>query len=201
MGRRSTEFENWILARAIIMPWDPKILEQFELVNRFTTDETEFYGPFNTLLTHLFPFSESFQIAPQFKGPVSQGSIDFTTIYIIRKRKFPVFFVEIKPYVHLSEMGTRTKADEQMRERFGFMIETSLVIPKLYGVSAMGTQFSVYEYTKESGVLNPELIERDPKRMNDTAPKERWSHDLLEESGEERLRALVNEVKAMCANI
>lgn len=183
------------------MPWDCKILEQFELFDRLTTDETELYGPFNTLLTHLFPFTENFQVVPQSKGPITPGSIELTTIYIIRKGKCPVFFVEMKPFVHLDEMGTRAKADKQMRESFESMVETSLVIPKLYGVSAMGTQFSVYEYRKESGTLNPQLIERDPKRMNDIAPKKRWKYDLLDESGERRLRELVDEVKAMCENI
>jgi hypothetical protein len=69
------------------MPWIDTILEQFEIVDRFTTDESEYYGPYNTLLTDLFPHTEHYQVTPQDKGPVTPGSTDFTTIYIVRKWK------------------------------------------------------------------------------------------------------------------
>ena len=63
------------------MPWADTIQEQFDLVDRFTTDETEYYRPYNTLLNDLFPHSEHFQVVPLYKGPVAPGSVDFTTIY------------------------------------------------------------------------------------------------------------------------
>jgi hypothetical protein len=71
------------------MPWGATILEQFELVNCYTTDESEYYGPYITLLTDLFPHIEPYQVVPQFKGPVTPGWVDFTVIYIIMKRKYP----------------------------------------------------------------------------------------------------------------
>ena len=74
------------------MPWDATILEQFELINHYATDESEYYGPYIiTLLTDMFPNIEHYQVAPQFKGPVTPGSIDFTFVYVVMKRKVPVF--------------------------------------------------------------------------------------------------------------
>ena len=183
------------------MTWADTIREQFDLVDRFTTDETEYYGPYNTLLTDIFPHAEYFQIIPQYKGPVTPGSIDFTTIYIVRKRKCPVFFIEIKPFPHLDDISTREKADQQMRDRFVNIIGRNLVIPKLYGISAMGTRFSVYVYNKETNVLLPPSIARDAMYVTDVAPADRWNHELLEDDGEQKMREFVSEVKVMCEKI
>ena len=183
------------------MTWADTIREQFDLVDRFTADETEYYGPYNTLLTDTFPHAEHFQIVPQYKGPITPGSIDFTTIYIVRKRKSPVFFIEIKPFPHVDDISTREKADQQMRDRFVAIIGRNLVIPKLYGISAMGTRFSVYEYNKETNVLLPPSIARDAMYVTDVAPADRWNYELLEDGGEQKMREVVAEVKAMCQEI
>ena len=177
------------------------ILEQFELINRYTTDESEYYGPYITLLTDMFPHIEHYQVAPQFKGPVTPGSVDFTVIYVVMKRKVPVLFIEVKPYLHLHEIGTRGKADHQMRERFRDLVGPNLPVPKLYGISAMGTCFSVYEYMKETSRLTPPMIARDPDIINDVAPQARWNYELLEPAGEVKFRSIVAEVKAMAQAI
>jgi len=189
------------LTSALDMPWGATILEQFELINRYTTDESEYYGPYITLLTDMFPHIEHYQVAPQFKGPVTPGSVDFTVIYVVMKRKVPVLFIEVKPYLHLHEIGTRGKADHQMRERFRDLVGPNLPVPKLYGISAMGTCFSVYEYMKETSRLTPPMIARDPDIINDVAPQARWNYELLEPAGEVKFRSIVAEVKAMAQAI
>ncbi|GLB39331.1 hypothetical protein LshimejAT787_0604930 [Lyophyllum shimeji] len=162
---------------------------------------TEYYGPYNTLLFELFPPGEHFQIVPQYKGPITPGSIDFTTIYLVRKRKCPVFFLEIKPFPHLETISTREKADAQMRERFNTIIGRNLVIPTLYGISAMGTRFAIYEYLKDTAMLNPPFIVRNPQYVTDVAPAERWNYELLEPAGEAKFKELVASIKAMCAEV
>ena len=59
------------------------------------------------------------------------GFVDFTTMYIVRKRKCPVIFIEIKPFVHLGDISTREKADQQMCDRFTSIIGRN----ELYGIS------------------------------------------------------------------
>ncbi|KAF8514939.1 hypothetical protein BU17DRAFT_94016 [Hysterangium stoloniferum] len=181
------------------MPWGATILEQFQLVNRYTTDESEYYGPYITLLTDLFPHTDHYQVAPQFKGPATPGSLDF--VYVVMKRKVPVLFIEVKPYVYLQDMAKREKADNQMRGRFRELGSPSLPMPKLYGISAMGTCFSVYEYAKETNRVSPPLIPRDRDVVNDVAPQERWKYELLEVGGEAKFRSLVAELKAMAQGI
>ena len=112
-----------------------------------------------------------------------------------------MFFVEIKPFVHLDDISTREKADQQMRDHFISIIDRNLVIPKLYGISAMGSRFSVYEYAKETNILLPPSIARDALFVTDVAPADRWNYELLKENGELKLKRLVASVKEMYEEI
>ena len=49
------------------------------------------------------------------------------------------------------------------------IIGRNLIIPKLYRISAMGSRFSVYEYTKETNILFPPSIARDVMLVTDVA--------------------------------
>jgi hypothetical protein len=169
------------------MPLPETILDQFRSVNRSTTDESEYYGPYTSLLTDLFPHSEKFQVVPQLRGPTNPDDTGFTIIFVVMKRKVPVFLVEIKPHVHLQSYGRRSNAAEQTRNRFLELDIYNSPIPKLYGVSAMGTCLCIYEYTKATNTLLPPRTIPDPMVVNDIAPRERWKYDLLEAAGEEKL--------------
>lgn len=179
------------------MPWPEFITSQFELVNKFTTEESDYYGPFNALLNQLFPASEYYQIAPQFKRVA--GSINFTIIYLIARRKVPVFFIELK--THVAYDTDSKAADDQTRDRVLDFTAGSIPIPKLYGLSALGTRFCVYEYTVANRSLTPTRIVPHPELATDTAPKERWNLDILEPQGEARLKEVVGHIKAMVADL
>jgi hypothetical protein len=178
------------------MVWVEFILEQFGLVGRFTADESEFYGPYNSLLHDLFPGTEQYyQVGPQLKRIA--GSMDFTFLYIVMKRRVPVLFIEIKTFLCHDNSYSRAVADHQMREKFLDVASGSLPKSKLIGVNAMGTRFAVYEYTPQNRQLIPSRIMPHPNFINDTAPKERWNYDILEAGGEAKFRAIVAEIKTM----
>ena len=88
-----------------------------------------------------------------------------------------------------------------MRERFLSLIDRNLVIPRLYGVSVMGTCLAIYEYSKETNQLTPHAIASDSQCMTDVAPADRWTHELLEPAGEAKVKELVALIKAMCTDI
>jgi hypothetical protein len=181
--------------------WPEHIVEQFSTVTPLgEIDETEYYGPYNGLLLDQFPGLEHFMIVPQYKRPTYPQSIDFTTIFIVQRRKHPIFFIEIKPAGHIQLISDRAAADKQMRERFEALAD-KLTIPTLYGVSALGTRLCVYAYDKETAALQPERIDEDPKRVNDRAPAHRWDLDIMAPTGEQRIRELVTHVKDMCAGL
>jgi len=151
----------------------------------------------NTLLWHLFP-PQQYEVAPQYKGQLYLGSVDFTTLFIVRSTrpfaKHPVFFVEIK----IGELSSRGAADRQMRERFERLAE-GLIIPKLFGLSLIGSRFAVYEYDRASQELTPPEITRNSRILNDTAPESRWAHDFLDAGvGEAKFLEVVQSVKTLC---
>ena len=112
-----------------------------------------------------------------------------------------MFFIEIKPLPHLDNVSTCEKADQQMHDQFVTIIGRNLVIPKLYGISVMGTRFSVYKYSQNTNMLLPPSITRDAIYVTDVAPADRCNYELLEADGEQKMRELVAEVKAMCVEI
>jgi len=183
------------------MPWADSILKQFEIADRYSTDETEYFGPYNTLLTDFFRHTEHYQVVPYYKAPITSDSTDFITRLIVRYMTSPVFFIDIKPVFHLDDISTRAKADEQIREQFKSIVGQNLVIPKLYGISAIGTRFSVYHYNKETRILSPPSVPRDSMQLADIAPVNQWNIDLLENAGEEKFKEIVAEIKAMCEAI
>ncbi|KAF8885408.1 hypothetical protein CPB84DRAFT_1788435 [Gymnopilus junonius] len=183
------------------MPWPAYVLEAFEAIPGGVdapTDESLFYGPYNMLLTYLFPPTERYMISPKFKRPPEGWSIDFTTIFIVQKAFHPVFFLEIKPpgdYVHRS---TRAAVDSQMRTRF-FDLVDAVELPVIHGVSALGTRLCFYSYDTVNNTLTPARIPQDPELMLDVAPASRWDVDLLSEQGVARMTQVADNVKSMVA--
>ena len=179
-----------------IWPWPDFVTAQFNHVNRFTTHDSEYYGSFNTLLATLFPPTENFQVAPHHIR--IKDSIDFAVIFIIKKRKVPVFFLEAKTYVALNHAPSRKEADDVMRYVFLYFVENH-PLRKLHGISALGTRFSVYEYHSDTRILTPWRILPDPDVLSDTAPQERWNYDVMTPEGEAKLKQIAEEIKVMAA--
>ena len=182
------------------MPWPESIALQFHLVDKATTDESDYYGPFNSLLNYLFPVSEFYQVAPRFKSG-GRGSIDFGVVFLVSRHRVPIFFVEPNTYVASKKDSLRIQADNQMRERFiDFGFEDN-PLPTLYGLSTFGTRFCVYEYDIARDILTPEHISRHRKLLTDAAPERWWDLDVLELQGEDRLREIIRQIKAMAAEL
>jgi hypothetical protein len=58
-----------------------------------------------------------------------------------------------------------------------------------------------YEYVAATNTLTPHAIpqtRRDPFPLDDMAPAERWSYDLLEANSTAQMRKVAEDVKAMC---
>ena len=76
-------------------------------------------------------------------------------------------------------------------------------MPKLYGVSAIGRRLYFYclEKTPPYASVQPTGIARALNRLNDTAPIRLWDRDVLEDGGEQGLRAVVKETIYGCAGL
>ncbi|KIK02507.1 hypothetical protein K443DRAFT_677585 [Laccaria amethystina LaAM-08-1] len=166
------------------MPYSSGVNEQFEIVDLFTSEESDF------LMGHSTPFFSNYSPpasttrSPQFKA--LHGSLDFTIQFTIHRRRVPLFFVKIKTFRSLKQLSARASADKQMREGYREFASSNISTPTLYGLSAFGPQFSVYTYDPASGYLAPPEIPHDLRYLNDVAPKDRWAYNLLEEAGRRR---------------
>ncbi|KAF8074867.1 hypothetical protein FPV67DRAFT_602652 [Lyophyllum atratum] len=67
----------------------------------------------------------------------------------------------------------------------------------------MGTKLCFYslDLNDQNSLIVPHHIPRHPDHTNDVAPREWWDCDLLEDAGETRLRAVVDEIKTECARL
>ncbi|KAI6024393.1 hypothetical protein EDC04DRAFT_277117 [Pisolithus marmoratus] len=125
------------------MPWPELITLYLELINKFTDENGYHLGPFNALLSILFPSCDGYQVIPSFKQ--IPGTTYFTFVYVITGREVPVLFMDVRTYIELLDF-----------------IEGTVPIPKLYGISAFGTRICVYEYTTEDRTLTPACITSSP---------------------------------------
>ncbi|GLB41163.1 hypothetical protein LshimejAT787_0903780 [Lyophyllum shimeji] len=178
------------------MPWPPALVHEFDLVDPGTPKESDYYGPYNSLLHYLFPISQDFLIFPQPKGPVFPDTAEDATIFVVTAEQHPVFFLEVKPWRDINDLRARGVTDREMRERFQRLIG-ELRLPKLYGLSAMGPRYAVYEYTAATSAIEPKAIPPHPRLVNDIAPVSRWDNDLLTDVGEIKIRSVVRTVKEM----
>ncbi|KZT19516.1 hypothetical protein NEOLEDRAFT_1245778 [Neolentinus lepideus HHB14362 ss-1] len=148
------------------MPWPKWIVKRFVTIPgglNNATQESLLYGPYNTVLQHLFPPNEDFMFVPRYLRPAYGQSIDFTTVFIVESTntQTPIFYLVTQPPDHINAPSKREQADTQMRDRVRELI-AKLRIPKLYGVNALGVQLAFYNYDAATQVLDPPAIPATP---------------------------------------
>jgi RecJ-like exonuclease len=62
-------------------------------------------------------------------------------------------------------------------------------------------RFYSLDVKKRAARIDPPRVDRDPDAVIDYAPAKRWDRDVLQASGEDKLLAVINEIKAGCAEL
>ena len=174
--------------------WPSKILALFDAVDIATSDENELYGPFNALLDFCFPWEDGWNVVPQYRQP--RDTIDFMTVFLVKRQKAPVFFLQVKPASHRQNLGTRTSADAEMRDRFSGLQEL-FPMPRLHAFSAMGNRLAHYKLICDNMELTPIEIPRNLRYVTDTAPADAWNIDVLTDDGIAQFMKVISDVKQM----
>ncbi|KAF9509037.1 hypothetical protein BS47DRAFT_1302035 [Hydnum rufescens UP504] len=158
------------------MPWPEKVIRQFQ-TSPPNPVESDFLGAYNRLLYTLFSLA--------LISPVPRKLSDYIiTFEVLQNRS--VFILKLNKPADLTWISSRQAADVQIRQT-------------LHAVSAMGTRLCFCPLNIAD--VPTEIISHNiPRIVNDTAPMERWDYDVLD-SGEGRLRAVVDSIKAACENI
>ncbi|KAJ7367489.1 hypothetical protein DFH08DRAFT_979815 [Mycena albidolilacea] len=148
--------------------WPDSILRRFRAVPP-NPRENDFYGPWNKLLSYVFPPASDFTVAPQsYLLSTSRETADIVVEYEIFYNNVPVLIVKIKPPGNLRLPSAREEAGTQIRRRIRELSEDCL-LPTLHAVSAFGTQLAFYSKAKDYQIV-PGGIPPDPVLLTDTAP-------------------------------
>ncbi|KAF9531424.1 hypothetical protein CPB83DRAFT_849006 [Crepidotus variabilis] len=177
------------------MPWPLPIIRQFAKIPVNPT-EADFHGVYNKLLYTLFPADSAFTVAPQFM-PASPESAECDFYFDVMHEDRIVFIVHLRSPGDIRYVSKRELADKQIRNRIRDLLD-DCPIPVLHAISAIGTQLCFFTKRINERV-NPLAIPPDNTYENDTAPRERWNYNVLEEAGVQKLRDVVEEIKEACA--
>jgi hypothetical protein len=180
--------------------WPEKIVRQFQAVPS-NPKQCDFHGPYNKLLYTFFPPDSDFTVVPQYLQPSFRDAADLIVCFEVHLKNLPVLIVELKDPSAILRKSARGEADDQIRRRIGDIVQ-DCPLPTLHAISALGTRLCFYSMdtidAPDEDIL-PLQIARHPTRVNDYAPAVRWEYDVMEERGEAKLRAVIQEVLQGCA--
>ena len=180
-------------------PWDYKLRSEFEDVANNSTDESEWYGPWDTAIHRLFKDQEGFQVAPQHLNKQFRGKPEWTIFYLIKAGSIPVCVFEIKPYRHLKGPQKRIDAYYQVAGRLRELLVDEHPIPTMYGVSVIGERFLIMTINTTTGMITPALAPDGPEvPLSAIAPLHYWRNQVLKRLGVKRLNEMVTNVKYLC---
>lgn len=167
--------------------------------------EARYYGPYDRLLNYaMVEDSFAFFLAPQ--TPPDEKSLRNTIdllIYLVvfDQQQKPVLFAVIEDDEWATTPHMRRKADILMRELYENMLY-DCPIPRLYGLSLLGTSLCVYCGDRNTRILSPS---RGPlPDANYVLPRdfmEQWSLDILSPDGLKKIQEIAAYIKTEVSNV
>ncbi|KAF8232077.1 hypothetical protein L208DRAFT_1436812 [Tricholoma matsutake] len=174
--------------------------------NQNTAVESRYYGPYDRLFNYAviegsFTFFLAPQTAPDETSP--RDAVDFVTFMVVLNQdQKPVLIAEIKDDRWANEPDKRQRADFQMRQRYDQMLP-NCPIPRLYGLSLLGTSLRVYCGDKVTGEVTPHFVGR-PNENRILPPdflEGQWDLDILSLDGLKKMQEIVTYIKVEAANV
>ena len=181
-------------------PWDKKLRSEFDDVPSNATDESLWYGPWDTALHRLFKDHDGFQIAPQHLKSGHRGEPEWSVWYLIKSGVIPVCIVEVKPYFHLKRPKKHIDAYTQVANRLQELITDDPAITKLYGISVIGERFLIMTMDTRTASITLGLQPLGPQNdYAEVAPTILWRNQVLKRAGFRRLTEMVENIKLLCS--
>lgn len=189
------------------MNWPQGLLDIFDISrNKNEPFDSRYYGPYDTLFNYAvtegsFTFFLAPGTAPDETSPCD--AVNFVVFMVVlNQEQKPVLFAEIKDDKWANEANTRQRADTQMRQRFDQMLP-NCVIPRLYGLSLLGTSLRVYCADKVTDEVTPDYVGR--PNMDRVLPPSflegQWGVDILSPDGFRKMQEIVAYIKAEAAKV
>ena len=176
----------------------------FHRTQKYRPMEYLYFGPYIKLLNYaLAEDFFTFLITPRttYKESIPRHGdyVDgpFTNFLVVMNKEHkPVLFAEINSDGWVNRSYDRKNADTQMRRRFNLMLH-ECPIPRLYGLSLMGTSLRIYFGDKATCKITPHSTP-DPER--DITPsgylQGQWNLDILSPDGLSKMQEIIGYIKA-----
>jgi hypothetical protein len=187
--------------------WPQGLLDIFEISrNQNTSLESRYHGPYDRLFNYaVIEGSFTFFLAPLTTPDETspRDAVDFVVFMVVlNQEQKPVLIAEIKDDRWANEPDKRQRVDAQMRQRYDQML-VNCAIPRLYGLSLLGTSLRVYCGHKDTGEVTPHYVGR--PHMDRILPpdflEEQWDLDILSQDGLRKMQEIVAYIKAEAATV
>ncbi|KAF9234173.1 hypothetical protein BU15DRAFT_52959 [Melanogaster broomeanus] len=188
--------------------WPQGLLNIFNVNrNQDAPLESRYYGPYDRLFNYaVIEGSFTFYLAPQSAPDFDtspRDAVDFVVfLVVLNQQKKPVLIAEIKDDRWANESDKRQRADAQMRQRYDQML-FNCPIPRLYGLSLLGTSLRVYCGDTVTGDVTPDFVGR--PNAHRVLPLDflrgEWDLDILSSDGLKKMQEIVAYIKAETANV
>ncbi|KAI0286256.1 hypothetical protein BC826DRAFT_1049843 [Russula brevipes] len=189
--------------------WPRGLVDIFNISRaRIMRSESRYYGPYDRLFNYAmiegtFNLFLAPQTAPDEDYPSPSDSVNFVVFMVVlNQQQKPVLIAGIEDDGWANEPDKRQRADTQMRQRYDQMLH-HCPIPRLYGLSLLGTSLRVYCGDKATRNLTPHFVGRPD--ANRTLPRNflegQWDLDILSQEGFEKMQEIVTYVKAEVNNV
>jgi hypothetical protein len=189
------------------MNWPKDLLDIFDICRSQNVPcPSRYYGPYNKLLDYaLMDHPFTFIIFPQKVAPDDLSPYEATDsvfrLVVFNLEYKPVLFAEIKDDSWADEPYTRLLADAQIRQQYNQLL-FHCPIPRLYGLSLLGTSLRVYCGDKVTGKITPDFVNH--PSVDCVLPCNylggEWDLDILSLDGLKKMQEIIAYIKAEAAN-
>jgi hypothetical protein len=187
--------------------WPQGLLDIFNVSRKkIALLESHYNGPYDRLFNYAviegsFTFFLSRQTVPDETSP--RDTVDFVVFMVVLNQEHkPVLIAEVKDDGWADEPDSRRRADSQMRQRFDQMLPIC-AIPRLYGLSLLGTSLRVYCGDKVTGEVTPHFVGRPD--VNRVLPPDflegEWDLDILSPDGLKKMQEIVAYIKVEATKV
>ncbi|KAF9474526.1 hypothetical protein BDN70DRAFT_924540 [Pholiota conissans] len=174
--------------------WPLYLRAMFNSCNDLPQDRVP-YAAYPALLS--YRFGESFIIMPHTPPRDAPPRSDINTLVFLTVIDMlqggPVFFTEIKDDSWKSSAERRVEADRQFRQWFRSSLLKDCPVPRLRGISILGSSMRVYYGDVATGKITPPY--REPPQVIPPGFLEgEWNINILSKEGHRKMRELLNDI-------
>ncbi|KAN0118110.1 hypothetical protein V8E52_005371 [Russula decolorans] len=164
-----------------------------------------YYGPYDKLLNYCFGDSFQYFVAPQ--SPPSDLGLRDTVVFVVflvvfDANRHPVLIAEVKDDAWAHKADLRYSADDQIRRRYDAMLG-DCPLPRLWGLSLLGTSLRVYCGTVATETIEPDFVPLSRPSPRRILPRDflegAWDIDILSPEGFNKMKEIITDVLAAAA--